>query len=68
MPRGAAIALAVVTLIWLCGCGLVIQVTSRQLVNDASSAARQSFGVSRTADYTALEPGRIAAMRVSRIG
>jgi hypothetical protein len=45
-----------------------MQVTSRQLVNDAASAARQSFSVSRTADYTALEPGRIAAMRVSRIG
>ena len=64
MPRGAVIALTVVTLIWLCGCGMVMRMTSQQMAREAPVVAYQTFSVSRTADYAAPDPGRFAAVRV----
>ena len=64
MPRGAVIALTVVTLIWLCGCGMVMRMTNQQMASEAPTARYQTFSVSRTADYAAPEPGRFAAVRV----
>ena len=61
MPRGAMIALAIVSLIWLCGCGGVMQLAT---FPGPVAPARQAFSGVRTADYAAQEPGRVAAIRV----
>ena len=61
MPRGAVIALAIVSLIWLCGCGAVMQLAT---FPGPVAPARQAFSVTQTADYAAQEPGRVAAIRV----
>ena len=63
MPRGAAIALAVVTLVWLCGCGLVMQLANHGTAAGAPLEERRSFTVTQTADYAVSRPGRIAAIR-----
>ena len=61
MPRGAVIALSIVSLIWLCGCGVVMQLAT---FPGPVAPARQAFSVTRTADYAAQEPVRVAAIRV----
>jgi hypothetical protein len=62
MPRGAAIALAVVSLVWLCGCGVAMRIATG--ASTAPVPPRHSFTVTSPADYAALTPGRVAALRV----
>ena len=64
MPPGATIAFTTVSLIWLCGCGLLMQLTT----HGVSPVERPSFGTSLTAEYGAQDAGRFAALRVGRIG